>query len=459
MKKLREHFARLTGVLSRRLGRGGGTTLPGRVLLGLEPGVLKRLGSGLEHGSVLVSGTNGKTTTSSMLTGIVRDSGEPIIANSAGSNMPWGIVTALIEGKGKMGLFEVDEAWLPEVAESLSPRVILLNNLFRDQLDRYGETETIAQRWSEMASDSTATFAVNADDPLVSAVGDSAAHGKVYFGVEDRSLGLDQPEHARDAKHCRSCGQPLDFEVSFIGHLGIWSCPACGSSRPQPQVSASEVELHGMEGISALVTAPGGTARLRLPIPGLYNLYNALGAIAAAHALGIELDVAVRSLGTIRAVFGRVERVRFDGKEAAIVLIKNPVGANEVLRTLAVDERRMSLWIALNDRIADGRDVSWIWDADFERLAGHVDQVVCSGTRASEMALRLKYAGFPTGSVLVDDSIGSSFDSILERTDGDLFALPTYTALLELKDHLSSSKGLGNFWENGVGSSDRVHGG
>ncbi len=447
---VREVIARSAGSLSRRLGQGGGTTLPGRIMLKLDPAALERLGSRLPDGSVLISATNGKTTTSSMLASILTGSGRSVIANSAGSNMPWGIVTALLEGDGEIGLFEVDEAWLPQVASSLEPRVILLGNLFRDQLDRYGETETIASRWAEMAAGSDAVFAVNVDDPLVSAVGDAARNSPIGFGLEDRSLALSEVEHARDAKHCRACGEPLLFEATFIGHLGHWACPSCGRSRPAPDVFASDVVLHGMDGLSAQITTPSGAARLRLPVPGLYNLYNALGAVATGESLGIDLESTIKGLEQVKAVFGRVERIPLGAGEVSILLVKNPVGANEVLRTLAGEDHQINLWIALNDKIADGRDVSWIWDADFERLADRTAQVVCSGTRAPEMALRLKYAGFPESSITVEPSIGGSFDAMVDQVQGDLFALPTYTALLELKDHLATSRGLRNFWEDGA---------
>lgn len=448
MRPARELIARSAGGLSRRLGRGGGTTLPGRVLLRLDRNALERLGSELTDGSILVSATNGKTTTSAMLASILEGAGRPVVANSAGSNMPWGIVTSLLDRTGGVGLFEVDEAWLPGVARSLEPRAIVLGNLFRDQLDRYGETETIAGRWIEMAATTDATFIVNADDPLVCSVGDAARGRRLNYGIEDPGVGLDVPDHARDVKQCRSCGATLSFEVSYIGHLGHWFCRSCGGRRPVPDIYASEVRLDGMSGLSARITAPDGEADLRLPIPGLYNLYNALGAIAGGHALGIDLGQSVRALQDVEAVFGRVERIELDGNDVAILLIKNPVGANEVLRALSGENGDLNLWIALNDRIADGRDVSWVWDADFERLADRTGRVVCSGTRAPELALRLKYAGFPQDSVTVRPDIGESFDRILEEAEGQIFALPTYTALLELKEHLADEWGLANYWEN-----------
>lgn len=442
--------ARGIGSVSRLTGRGGGTTLPGRLLLRFDPDAMARLGSELGHGSVLVSATNGKTTTSAMLAAILERSGESLVANSAGSNMPWGIATALVDGSGDLGLFEVDEAWLPRVAEDLHPEVILLGNLFRDQLDRYGETETLAAKWREEAQSSgrSTRWVLNADDPLVAEVGNPEPKGGVlYFGIEDESVALEVAPHARDAKQCRACGATLAFSAIFAGHLGHWACPECGLERPRPAVFADQVSLEGMKGVNARIETPDGTGRLELPIPGLYNLYNALGAIAAATARGVPLSTSLAALSEMSAVFGRVERVRVRDRDLSILLIKNPVGTNEVIRTLLLEDRPLDLWICLNDRIADGRDVSWIWDADFEALAESVETVTCSGTRAPEIALRLKYAGWKPSSIEIIEDSATSIERALERTGEELFALPTYTALLELERHLSSTHGLGKYWQ------------
>lgn len=447
---LLDGFARGVGKLSRISGRGGGTTLPGRLLLKLDPEALSRLAVGLPEGSVLISATNGKTTTSAMLAAILHSRGKKLVANSTGSNMPWGVTTSLIDQSGSMGLFEVDEAWLPEVADSVSPRTILLGNLFRDQLDRYGETETLASRWRDTAqsSGSGTTWVLNADDPLVSATGvPEPPGGAIFFGIEDLAVSLAEAPHARDAKQCRECGATLEFAGIFAGHLGHWSCPECHLTRPEPTVRAERIRLEGMRGLTAHISTGADQGELVLPIPGLYNLYNALGAIAAAHSLGVPLKDSLDALSSMQAVFGRVERFRLEDRDLAILLIKNPVGTNEVLRTLSLESPPLDLWICLNDRIADGRDVSWIWDADFETLSDSVSSVTCAGTRASEMALRLKYAGWSEASIHVDSEVGPSIESALDRCAGSLFALPTYTALLELEDYLSETRGHERYWE------------
>jgi lipid II isoglutaminyl synthase (glutamine-hydrolysing) len=447
-------LARAAGVASRASGRGGGTTLPGRLLLRMAPDAIARLGAPLAGRVTLISATNGKTTTAGMVAALLSAQGRQPVHNRAGSNMTWGIATALLEQSGDEGLFEVDEAWLSRVVDQLDPGTIVLGNLFRDQLDRYGEIEKLADQWARTvaARSGRSRFALNADDPLVADLGrDDAGEsrpGVLYFGVDDASQALPELQHAFDAKHCRRCGHPYAYERAFVGHLGHYSCPGCGAARPEPHVAATAIELRGMSGSAVTVRTPAGELRLDLPLPGLYNVYNALAAIAAGLQLGIEPASIATALSEARGAFGRVETVAVDGADVSILLIKNPAGANEVLRTLRLEEGEdgLDLWIALNDRIADGRDVSWIWDADFELLAGAVRRVTCAGTRAAEMALRLKYAGWPTEAIAVEEEIEASLDRAVAAAPGRLFALPTYTALLELHRLLSSRGLTREFW-------------
>ena len=450
MIRTKAALARTVGRLSRATGRGGGTTLPGRLLLKLEPDAIEKLGSRLTGGSTLISATNGKTTTASMLATILDSAGRRPVHNRAGSNMTWGVATALLEQTGDEGLFEVDEAWLPEVASRLHPRVILLGNLFRDQLDRYGETEALADAWAAMAATlaGDTSFVLNADDPMVADIARSSGPRTSTFGIDDPSQALPEQQHARDAKQCRVCGADLEYSAYFVGHLGHYACPSCGSARPRPEVSATDVRLLGMDGLEARISVGGESESLVLPLPGLYNLYNALGAVATALQLGISLSRSVDALTGMKAVFGRVERLQVGDSELSILLVKNPAGANEVLRTLALEPGPLRLWAALNDRIADGRDISWIWDADFELLADRVESVVCSGTRAPELALRLKYAGWPEDRLTVVSDLGRSLEVAMEGDPERIFALPTYTALLELRTLLSEQHGAGRYWQN-----------
>jgi UDP-N-acetylmuramyl tripeptide synthase len=436
--------ARVTGAATRLAGRGG-TSLPGKVLMRAEPHAIARLGARLPQGSVVVSATNGKTTTAAMIATILGRMGTRLVHNRAGANMAGGVAAALAAGRGDMGLFEVDEFWLGPVAGELEPRAVLLGNLFRDQLDRYGELEIIADRWAAIVAGLPATtgLVLNADDPLVADLG--RGREAVYYGVQDDALALPELQHASDSKHCRRCGHAYVYAAAYLAHLGRYECPCCGARRPDPAVSASDVQLRGIRAAIFTLSAPEGTRRIELPLPGLYNVYNALGAAALCLQLGVPLDDVAAGLAAVEPAFGRAETIELDGRPMSILLVKNPAGANEVLRTLALEATKLDLFGVLNDRTADGRDVSWVWDADWEIIAPHVRRLTCSGTRAAELALRLKYAGVDPARLEVVDDLEQGLDRALANGSGPLYALPTYTALLELKD-LLARRGHAEYW-------------
>jgi lipid II isoglutaminyl synthase (glutamine-hydrolysing) len=436
--------ARATGTALRLAGRGG-TSLPGKVLMRADPHAIAHLAARLERGSVVVSATNGKTTTAAMIATILGRTGTRLVHNRAGANMAGGVAAALASGTGDMGLFEVDEFWLGPVASELEPRAVLLGNLFRDQLDRYGELEIIADRWAAIVAGlpPATGLVLNADDPLVADLGRNRE--ALYYGVQDDALALPELQHASDSKHCRRCGHAYVYEAAYLAHLGRYECPNCGARRPDPAISASEVELRGIRSAAFTLTTPEGRRRIELPLPGLYNVYNALGAAALCLQLGVALDEVAAGLAAVAPAFGRAETIELEGRPTSILLIKNPAGANEVLRTLALEAKKLDLFGVLNDRTADGRDVSWVWDADWEIVAPHVRRLTCSGTRAAELALRLKYAGVDPARLDVVDDLEQGLDRALASGSGPLFALPTYTALLELKE-LLARRGHAEYW-------------
>ena len=449
--------ARAVGSVVRRAGRGGGTSLPGKVLIRLEPDAIGELSSRLARGSVVISATNGKTTTAAMVASVLGRAGVPVVHNRAGANMAGGVASALLAAArpgraiaGELGLFEVDEFWLDRVVPQLSPRGLLLGNLFRDQLDRYGELDTIADRWVGVAAACAqhgARLVLNADDPLIADLGRDVA-GVTYFGVEDPSVAMPEMQHASDSKHCRRCGAAYVYDVVYLGHLGVYRCPSCGCERPAPAVAAEQIALSGTRGGSFDLVTPVGRARVELPLPGLYNVYNALGAAALCLELAVPLGTVVSGLGDVRAAFGRAERIAIGDVEVQVLLIKNPAGANEILRTLALEPPDLEVLAVLNDRTADGRDVSWVWDADFEMLAPRVRRVTCAGTRAAELAVRLKYAGVPVDRLQVVPGLASALDvAVSQAAPGRLYVLPTYTALLELRGELASRGHAVPFWE------------
>ena len=446
--------AKAVGALVRASGRGGGTSLPGKLLTRLEPRAIGLLARRLKHGSAVISATNGKTTTAAMTASILERTGATLVHNRAGANMAGGVAAALANASrrgaralaGDLGLFEVDEFWLGPVVAELAPRALLLGNLFRDQLDRFGELEIIADRWAAVvaAHAGRTALVLNADDPLVADLG--RASSPLYFGVDDDALAIPELQHAADSKHCRRCGHPYAYEAIYLAHLGRYACPNCGARRPEPAVVARAVELRGIRSAAFTLVCADGSARVELPLPGLYNVYNALGAAALGLALGAPLEAVVAGLESVAPAFGRAETLELGGRPTSILLVKNPAGANEVLRTLALEGERLDLFGILNDNTADGRDISWVWDADWELLAPAVRHMTCSGTRAAELALRMKYAGVEGSRLTVVGALPDGLDAALANGSGPLYALPTYTALLELRDLLADRGEVQGHW-------------
>jgi UDP-N-acetylmuramyl tripeptide synthase len=442
--------ARAAGRLSRLLGAGGGTTVPGKLIWKVDPGAVDRLARRLPLGSAVISATNGKTTTAAMAASILRGRFR-LAHNNSGANLLSGVASTLLEARGaELGLFEVDEAALPEVVARVRPKAVCLGNLFRDQLDRYGELEHVAERWrqSVQTMSTGAALVVNGDDPQVGVLADERP-GALAFGLDDPSVGRPVLQHAADSKYCVRCGTPYIYATAYMGHLGDFRCPACGHSRPPLDVVARDVELRGLESVSFKLVSPQGTEQIRLGLPGLYNVYNALAAASLTLTLGATLPEVVAGLEAFSAAFGRFERIEVGDRRLLMLLIKNPAGANEAVRTIVDGGAPEVAVIALNDAIADGRDVSWIWDVDFEPLLGGLDRLVATGERAAELALRFKYGGLDPGSIEVIPELAAALDRGLELTPsgGELLVLPTYTAMLALRKVIGDRGFVRPYWE------------
>lgn len=450
-------LGRAAGFLSRTLGWGGGTTLPGLVAQFLDRNLVSDLCACLKRGTVLLTGTNGKTTTARMLALVLREAGWHPIHNRTGANLMEGVATTLLYASdfrgrpaGDSGLFEMDEAHFPLAVALCRPRLVLLHNLFRDQLDRYGEVDTVAGRWREALRTlpATATVLLNADDPAVADLGASLAARVLYYGVEAPTLGRPAPDHTADARYCRRCGTPYAYAPAYYGHIGLYRCPRCGHARPRPDILLTVTGVEEDGRLQGRLRTPAGECDFRPPLPGFYNAYNALAAIAAALALGVPLGDCLEALSRFQAAFGRLERVSLGDREILLALIKNPVGVGQVLQMLMAGGRTFPGLIVINDRIADGTDVSWLWDADFEALAGWTTSLVVSGTRAWDMAVRLKYAGI--AEVLVEEDLKLALEAALARTPpgATLYILPTYTAMLEVRALLAQQGYVAPFWED-----------
>ncbi|MGH2447986.1 MAG: MurT ligase domain-containing protein [Chloroflexota bacterium] len=442
---------------SRALGKGGGTALPGLVATAIYPSIVRDLTHSLEAGAIVVAGTNGKTTTCRLAGSIAQGAGLAPLRNTSGSNLERGLASALVdqmsvldgENSALLGIFEVDEAALPNVLKSISPRVLVLLDLFRDQLDRYGEVASVAAAW-KLALGSlspSVTVWVNADDPLlVEAVAETPANVR-YFGMDDAPETLGGPDHGGDVKRCPRCGAAIKYEGVFFGHLGNYHCDQCGLTRPEPVVSARQVVLKGLDGASFVLRAFGEARAINLKLPGLYNVYNAVAAAAATATVGVDLAAIATGLEATHPAFGRMEHITVNDQELILALVKNPTGANAVLRT--IDGAALDLLVLLNDNAADGHDVSWIWDADFELLSGRLKSVVFSGTRAADMALRFKYAGIDVSEdaiqVDVDEALGQALRNA--GPTGKVLVIPTYTALLQVRGSLAKSGYVRPYWE------------
>jgi UDP-N-acetylmuramyl tripeptide synthase len=450
---LETRAARVVARLSRAAGRGGGTTLPGKLVWKIDPGAVDALSARLPHGVLVVSATNGKTTTCAMAARMLGPT-HRLAWNHSGANLASGVASTLLAaGDADLGLLEVDEFALPEIVRRARPRVIALGNLFRDQLDRYGELEHIAERWRAAVSGlpQETTLVVNADDPLVAELAEGRTRA-LRFGVDDPRLARTALQHAADSKYCIRCGTPYGYAAAYVGHLGDYRCPACGHGRPPLDVAARAIELHGLDASVFDLVTPAGSRRVRLPLPGLYNVYNGLAAASASLALEASLDDVVAGLEGFSAAFGRFERIEAGERRILMLLIKNPAGANEAVRTLEEGGLPPTLVVALNDEIADGRDVSWIWDVDFEPLLAGAQSIVATGDRAAELALRFTYAGFPADRLDVVPGLEDALDRGLELVEpgGQLVVLPTYTAMLRLRA-VAAGRGLVRpYWEDGA---------
>lgn len=458
--------AKLTGALIRRIGRGGGTAAPGLVAEKLDTGLLRKLSAQLPQGALLVAGTNGKTTTTRMIADMLEANAWRVAHNRSGSNLVRGVVAAFVEQStyaatldADAGVIEADEAAMPELVKRIQPRVILLNNLFRDQLDRYGELDAIARLWKPVLAElpETTTVVINADDPALAAMTEGIRARRICIGLNEARHRLQKLPHAADAAICRVCGGDLAYKALYLSHLGEWYCTNCDRQRPHLDYAASDIALNGDTNLQMTVTSAEGEHRLEVGVPGLYNAYNALAAVAVAREFGVGWNVMIPTMAGFRSAFGRIERVEYRNRHLTLALVKNPTGFNEVLRMLvspADGEAPAGLahptLIMINDLDADGRDISWLWDVDFQLLAQGSGTVFTSGIRGADMANRLKYADVPPERIQpLSEDIPRALDAFIEAIpEGEsAYILPSYTAMLRLRKALAEKGAVQEFWE------------
>ena len=428
----------------RTLGSGG-TALPGLVVERVQPDAFAHLARGLSA-TALITGTNGKTTSAAMLTRILRADGRLVVHNRSGSNLVRGVTAALVEAASPLGrlpegcsaVLEADEAALPAIARSAPPSVAVFTNLMRDQLDRYGEIDSISLRWAEALSTFPAgtAIALNVDDPLIAslaAYGDGSCLG---FGIEDANVPPAPAGEIMDAVWDPATQDDFRYSRRYFAQLGRWYTES-GAKRPTPEIAADEIVERG-GAIEFKLRAPSGSRDIRLPAAGLYSVYNALAAAAAATALDVPLQAIREGLESHEAAFGRQEELTVEGRRVRVLLGKNPSGMNQALRTLQRPGERHHLLVLLNDDTADGIDVSWIWDVDWESQAAHCRSLTVGGRRAADMALRLEYAGLPSPCTPIENDVGEALRAALDAAPDSepLVILPTYTAMLEVRQRL-----------------------
>ncbi|MBU7587164.1 MAG: Mur ligase family protein [Nostoc sp. TH1S01] len=416
----------------RSLRLGAASVLPGSIARRIEPRLLQLLSQQVNNGVILIAGTNGKTTTSLLLKTILERKGYRIAHNSTGANLENGLMTALLENTNLVGtlaadyaILEVDENIVPKVLTPLQPRIILCLNLFRDQLDRYGEVDTISKRWTKVISTLPEETVVipNADDPTLSHLGQQLPQRVLFFGLNEPEQYLESIQHAVDSIYCPNCGHSLDYKGVYLSHLGDFTCPSCGFSKSKPTLESNEWG-------QILV--------------GLYNKYNTLAAATAAIELGVDEATIRDTINNFQAAFGRAEDLVIDGKKVKILLSKNPVGTNETIRVVNQSSDKTTLMV-LNDRTPDGTDVSWIWDVDTEKLVERGGTIVVSGDRVYDMALRLRYSEKSPESnlnLIVEEDLRQAIATALEHTPDNetLHILPTYSAMLEVREVLTGRK-------------------
>jgi len=416
---------------------GAASVLPGEIARRLHPRLLSLLCAQVRNGIILVVGTNGKTTTSLLLRTILENQGFRVVHNITGANLINGLITALLSDTNLLGklsadyaILEVDENILPLVLAQCHPRGILALNLFRDQLDRYGEVDTISQRWqAAIAPLPPETLVIlNGDDPTLCYLGQQLSQKVLFFGLNEREFYLEEIPHAVDSIYCPSCGAPLNYSGVYLSHLGDFDCSKCSFSK-------SDLAINSKDWPQILV--------------GVYNKYNTLAAALLSQEIGVEIPNILTSIKEFKAAFGRAEELIIDGKRVRILLAKNPVGMNETIRTvkdIKKQEKASITVMVLNDRIPDGTDVSWIWDVDTEKLVSLGGTIIVSGDRVYDLALRLQYSRETNGQenfeLIFEKNLATAIKLALTKSvEGDtIHILPTYSAMLEVRELLTGKK-------------------
>jgi lipid II isoglutaminyl synthase (glutamine-hydrolysing) len=448
-----------SGVAGRLLNIGGGTSFPGAVARRIDPHVLQKVAATSTGRKAVISGSNGKTTTCRMLAALARASGVSVAQNRSGSNLLKGVTAVAVREadlRGRMDaqllLLEVDEATVRRVAPEVAPDMMLVTNIFRDQLDRFGELYSMA-RWLETAIEGLpghASVVLNGDDALVASLAPDARARRVLFGLRAEGAGAEVPEHAADTIRCVRCQHPLTYRRVYMSHLGDYECAECGTRRPDLDIAVTHMQPSPDGGTDVTAQTPAGTVRVHVPLPGLHNVYNAAAAIGAAYALGtLDPGSARDALAGLRPAFGRLEEIRAGDRLTVLSFVKNPTSYNATLRQILPRPGRKHVLAAHSNTVVDGEDFAWLWDVDLEQLVPDLGSLVVSGTRAKEVALRMKYAGAGLSDMRVIPGRQAALDTALARTPPDepLYILAGYTPMREFRRIMQRRGWVPPFWK------------
>lgn len=441
-------------LVSRMLHRGG-TAMPGRYALKICPELLSIVSRGVK--TVAVTGTNGKTTSARMIEEAFEKQGLSYFSNRSGANLISGITTEFVlnadffgKPKKHYAVIECDEGAAKSVFPSMKPQVVMVTNLFSDQLDRYGDVTNTLDNIREALSGSPETVMVlNADCSLTASLAKDLDNRAVFYGINKGAAPSREMSELADAKHCIRCGARYDYDYINYGHLGGYRCPGCGYSRVNPHYAVTDVVAQRADSSSVVMEIMGEKHLAEINLPAMYNIYNAAGSVAAVAEMGLGVQPGIDAVASFKCGFGRMENFELGAKGAKMMLVKNPAGCNQVIEFLENIDESFVLVIALNDRTGDGKDISWVWDADFEKLrnmGGRLSKIIASGDRAWDMALRLKYAGISEAYI----EVRQDYEELVEELaalDKPAFLMPTYSAMMDMREAIVSRIGGDAFWE------------
>jgi UDP-N-acetylmuramyl tripeptide synthase len=451
---------KLVGASGRILGIGGGTSLPGMVARRIDPDVLKAVMTSSAAKKIVITGSNGKTTTSRMIAEMAKESGNRLSHNRSGSNLLQGVTSVAVNFANIFGhltsdvlVFEIDEGTMQHVIPEIQPDVVVITNIFRDQLDRFGELYAVARGLDKVLEGlpETSTIVLNGNDPQVANFGLNARAKRLFFGLNTDEVGTPVPDSSADVIRCIHCQEDLEYKVAYLSHLGLYRCPNCGYTLPPLDIAATSVHLapDGKGPTQAILSTPQGEMEISIPLPGIHNVYNAAAAVGAALAAGFPKEKLPGALSRLQPAFGRLEEIKAGEQTIYLAFVKNPTSFNLIMRLIMQHPGEKHVLLAASHTVVDGEDFSWLWDIELEEMAPSVVDAICSGNKPEELAMRLKYAEVPSERIRMISDREQALDAALQNAGpgGTLYILATYSPTQELRRIMQKRGWVKHFWE------------